>query len=214
MYCNRTFKRLSISRVELLYLIKKFKKRKLSEFQGLGTFPKAFSQGRFPSGYFPNVQFPKRQLFKVQVRPSEAPQASMAAEPCGQDRLGYRAPRLEHAGGRALQLGETWEVAAWEIAHLGSFHLGKYSWENSFEKVPNIELNTYKPGKTTISSTLRIRHTPLYMEGHLKLQRQYIVLYNFKFQITTFYLARLFLVQCALYKTDCSPIRALNNLQF
>ena len=46
-------------------------------------------------------------------------------------------------GGRTLRLGHTWEVAAWEIAQFGSFHLGKYSWEvatweKSFGKVPNI----------------------------------------------------------------------------
>ena len=36
-----------------------------------------------------------------------------------------------------------WEVAAWEIAHLGSCHFGKYPWEVAtwgklFGKVPNI----------------------------------------------------------------------------
>ena len=31
--------------------------------------------------------------------------------------------RLEQAGGRALRLGQTWEGAAWETAHLGSCHL-------------------------------------------------------------------------------------------
>ena len=45
--------------------------------------------------------------------------------------------------GRKLRLGHTLEVAAWEIAQFGSFHLGKYSWEvatweKSFGKVPNI----------------------------------------------------------------------------
>ena len=39
-------------------------------------------------------------------------------------------------GGRALRLGQTWEVAAWEIAHFGSFHLenchlGSRPWENT-----------------------------------------------------------------------------------
>ena len=38
---------------------------------------------------------------------------------------------------------DDWEVAAWEIAHLGSCHLGKYTWElatweNAFGKVPKI----------------------------------------------------------------------------
>jgi len=40
-----------------------------------------------------------------------------------------QAPQLEQAGGRALRLGQTWEVAAWKIAHLGSSHLGKIVWE-------------------------------------------------------------------------------------
>ena len=45
-------------------------------------------------------------------------------------------------GGRTLRLGQTWEVVAWEIPHLGSYHLGKYplevaAWENAFGKVPN-----------------------------------------------------------------------------
>ena len=50
-------------------------------------------------------------------------------------------------GGRALRLGRNWEVAASEIAHLGSSHLGKYPWEvailgKSFGKVPNINSRT------------------------------------------------------------------------
>ena len=50
------------------------------------------------------------------------------------------------AGGRALRLGQTWEVAVWEIAHLGSCYLGKYPWyvatlEKAFGKVPNIDFN-------------------------------------------------------------------------
>ena len=41
-----------------------------------------------------------------------------------------------------LWLGHTLEVATWEIAHLGSCHLGKYplevaSLENAFGKVPD-----------------------------------------------------------------------------
>mgnify|MGYP000929313377 CR=1 FL=1 len=48
--------------------------------------------------------------------------------------------------GRPLRLGQTWEVAAWEIAHLGSCHLGKYpwevaTWEKSFGKLPIINRN-------------------------------------------------------------------------
>ena len=87
----------------------------------LGIFPRTFSQ-RINS----KCQFPKGQ-----VRPSEAPQAATRAERCGQDRLGGRAPLLEHAKGRALRLGQTWEVVTWEVA----------SWENAFGKVPNIYPN-------------------------------------------------------------------------
>ena len=70
--------------------------------------------------------------------PSEAPKAAMRAERRGWVGL----------GGRALYLGQTWEVAAWEIAHLGSNRLGKYPWEvvtwkKSFGKVPNIVLSTF-----------------------------------------------------------------------
>ena len=39
-------------------------------------------------------------------------------------------------GGRALRLGQTWEVASWEILHLGSCHLGKYPWEVAGWKRP------------------------------------------------------------------------------
>ena len=55
-----------------------------------------------------------------------------------------RALRLEQARWRALRLGKTWKVAAWKIAQLGIFHLGKYPWEvarrlgKTFGKVPNI----------------------------------------------------------------------------
>ena len=43
-----------------------------------------------------------------------------------------------------LQLGQTWEVAVWEIAKLGSLHLVIHNWEDgdwekAFRKVPNID---------------------------------------------------------------------------
>jgi len=41
-------------------------------------------------------------------------------------------------GGRALRLGQTWQVAAWEIAHLGEYPWEVAVWENAFGKVPNI----------------------------------------------------------------------------
>ena len=52
-------------------------------------------------------------------------------------------PWLKQAEGRALRLGQTWEVAVWEILHLVSCHSGKYhwdvaTWDNPFGKVPNI----------------------------------------------------------------------------
>ena len=34
--------------------------------------------------------------------------------------------QLEQAEGQVLQLGQTWEVTAREIAYLESWHLGKY----------------------------------------------------------------------------------------
>ena len=87
------------------------------------------------------MQFPKWQHPEGWVRPSETQQAAMGAEHCDYNGLGGRAPWLEQAGGRALRLGQTWEVAAWKIEHLGSCHLEKYPWkvatgEKSFGKVP------------------------------------------------------------------------------
>ena len=54
--------------------------------------------------------------------------------------------------GRALRLGQISEVAAWEIARLGSCHFGKYplevaTWEKSFGKIPNILINVLKKHK-------------------------------------------------------------------
>ena len=46
-------------------------------------------------------------------------------------------------GGRALWLDQTWEVAAWEIEHLGSFRLG-----NDFGKVPDLVQLPYLAGRT------------------------------------------------------------------
>ena len=37
--------------------------------------------------------------------------------------------QLEQTRVRVLQPEQTWEVAAWEIAQLGSCYLGKYPWE-------------------------------------------------------------------------------------
>ena len=62
-------------------------------------------------------------------------------------RLGPLRRRRLQWGGRALRLGQTWEVAVWEIAHLRSFHLGKYPREidackYAFGKVHNIIIFT------------------------------------------------------------------------
>ena len=43
---------------------------------------------------------------------------------------------------------QIWEVAAWEIAQMGSCHLRKFpwevaTWEKAFVKVPNIGFNVY-----------------------------------------------------------------------
>ena len=43
--------------------------------------------------------------------------------------MGGPALRVEQAQGRALRIGQTWEVSTWEIAHLESCHLAKYPWE-------------------------------------------------------------------------------------
>jgi len=51
--------------------------------------------------------------------------------------MGYRssaAARIDW-GVRALQLRQTWEVGAWEIAHLGSCHLGKIFWESALTPI-------------------------------------------------------------------------------
>ena len=88
-----------------------------------GFSPKGdFTSDNFPIGNFPNVQFSKQQLSKGMIRPSEAPQAAMGAERFGLDGLGAKCRDQNRLGGRALQLGQTWKVAAWEIAHLGSCH--------------------------------------------------------------------------------------------
>ena len=38
------------------------------------------------------------------------------------------AARTDKVSG-ALRQGQTWQFAAWEIARLGSYHLGIYPWE-------------------------------------------------------------------------------------
>ena len=96
-------------------------------------------------------------------------------------RLGWdsgRAPRLELEGGRVLRLGQIWEVAAWEIAHLGSCQLGKYpcevaTWEKSYGKVPNIYYSRKDGG------TLRSMNTDKLLKTLPHLQQQIDALLEF-----------------------------------
>ena len=72
------------------------------------------SQRPFPNGDFPNVQFPKRKLPNCNIK-------------------GY----LRRRGlqwGQALRLGQTWEVAACEITHLGNYPWEITAWKNAFGK--------------------------------------------------------------------------------
>jgi len=89
----------------------------------LGTFPKAFYHGDFSSDNFPSGNFPKFML------------GLLRRAGCN----GARALRLAGLGPSAT----AGKVTAWEIAHLGISHLGKYPWEvatwgKSFGKVPYI----------------------------------------------------------------------------
>ena len=89
-------------------------------------FPKDdFRSENIPSGIVPNLQFPKQQLPKGQVRPPEAQQAAMG--PSTATKIGQGAKRFDQnrLGGRALRLGQTWEVAVWKISHLVSCLFGK-----------------------------------------------------------------------------------------
>ena len=121
------------------------------------------SQWQFPNGDLPSINFPRAasqvSIFQVansqmcylpsnnfpKVRLGPLSHSGLQWGPCA---AATKAQRAEHSGynrlwgGRTLRLGQTWEVVAWEIPHLGSYHLGKYplevaAWENAFGKVPN-----------------------------------------------------------------------------
>ena len=105
----------------------------------LGTFPQAFLLGQLPKLQLPKCaisqmcNFPRGNFPKVRLGPLRRRRLQWEAERRGYNRL----------LGWALWLGQTWEVAAWEIARLGSFYLGKYpwevaTWEKYFGKVPNV----------------------------------------------------------------------------
>ena len=112
-----------------------------------GVFPRAIplmiisQMCNFPSGNFPKVRLGPLRRRALQWEPSAAARMGQGTERCGQKGLGDRALQLVQARGRVLRLGLTWEVAAWELAQLGSCHLGRYTWEvaaweNAFGKSP------------------------------------------------------------------------------
>ena len=83
-----------------------------------------FSQGHFPNDKFPSVELPKCAISQA----TTSQRLGYASDvPQGAERRGQTV-----GGGLALRLGQTWEVAAWEIAHLGSFA----TWENTIRKLP------------------------------------------------------------------------------
>ena len=96
-----------------------------------GIFPKHFPKGDFSIdiflyGNFPNVHnFPSSNFPKVMLGFLRRRRLQLWAKSCGYDGLGGQALRLE----QALQLGQIWEVAAWEIVHLG-ISLGKIPLES------------------------------------------------------------------------------------
>ena len=77
-------------------------------------------------------------IYKVVRAPIRSPPSFASAAGCNEG----QALRFLHASGRALRLVQTWE-----IAQLGSFHLGKYPrkgviWINAYGKVFNIILSS------------------------------------------------------------------------
>ena len=72
----------------------------------------------FPIGNFPKVRLGPLRHHRLQEGLITA--ARMGQGSCVAARTGW---------GRGLQLRQTWQVVAREIAHLGSCHLGKYPWE-------------------------------------------------------------------------------------
>ena len=86
-------------------------------------FPKAFSQVTISQA----ATSPK-----VRLGPLRRRRLQWRAKRSGKDEQGARAPRLKQDESPLLRLGHTWEVDAWEIAHLGNctfwkLKLGKMS---------------------------------------------------------------------------------------
>jgi len=85
-----------------------------------------FSQRHFPKGNFPRTTsqvtiskmriFPRGIFPKVRLGPLRH---------CRLQKVPSAAARSSKLGGKALRLGQTWDVAAWEIEYLGSCNLGK-----------------------------------------------------------------------------------------
>ena len=109
----------------------------------LGTFPKALSQ----VGTYQMFNFPISNFLKVRLDSLMRCRLQWGAKLCGYDGLRGRALRLEQAEGRALKLGQTWEVAVWKIAHLGSCHMVKILWESTKHKIKCIWKRMEKNGK-------------------------------------------------------------------
>ena len=106
------------------------------------TYPNPYKVAT-SQGYFPMWQLPKCAI-------------SQAATSQVCPRRSARPPLQPVAPQRAKP--NLLEVAAWEIAHLGSCHLGNWylgslPWENAFGKVPNTNIRTLivKEQKSLIS---------------------------------------------------------------
>ena len=87
----------------------------------LGTFPKDFSQVVTSKGCFPKRQLSKcaiSQAATSQFRPQ--PVLVLALDPLAHPSRSARPPLQPAAPQKAES--NLWEVAAWEIAHLGSCH--------------------------------------------------------------------------------------------
>ena len=112
-----------------------------------GIFPRATSKVtifqvatskmcNFPSGNFPKVRLSILRRRRLQWELSAAAKMDWRAECRGQNRM----------GGRALRLGQTWEVTAWENIlwklPLGENLLGKYLTYLVMEKGSTLSWNT------------------------------------------------------------------------
>ena len=104
--------------------------------------PWYFPKGNFPwsTSHCENSQMATSQKFSFGLLRRRRPHLGPGAAKMG-------------LGGRALRLGQTWTVAVWEIAQLGSFHLGntlgnfrlgKSRWESTSHRKGTISAQKYK----------------------------------------------------------------------